>query len=63
MRVQLKLKKILNTDELKRIKEIVLGINESFHNKETIFACSTKYLLIKFLKLRPKKIFSKYRVN
>ena len=34
--------------ELKRVKEIVLGINESFHNKETIFACNTKSLLIKF---------------
>ena len=51
----IKIEKILNTDELKRIKEIVLGINESFHNKETIFACSTKSLLIKFLKLDLKK--------
>ena len=38
----IKIEKILNTDELKRIKEIILGINESFHNKETIFACSKK---------------------
>ena len=52
-----KIEKILNDEELKRVKEIVLGINESFHNKETVFAYNAKSLLIKILKLELKKFF------
>ena len=51
----IKIEKILNQKELDRIKEIILGINESFHNKETIFACNIKSLIIKFLKFDVKK--------
>lgn len=50
-----KIENILQEEELIQIKKIILGINQSFHNKETIFATNFKSLLIKLLKLDFKK--------
>ena len=50
-----KIENILQEEELIQIKKIILGINQSFHNKETIFATNFKSLLIKLFKLDFKK--------
>ena len=50
-----KLENILQEEELIQVKKTILGINQSFHNKETLFATNFKSLLIKIFKLDFKK--------
>ena len=57
-----KLENILQEEELIQIKKIILGINQSFHNKETIFATNFKSLLIKLFKLDFKNLI-KFQQN